>query len=299
MARVQSRTESALQRVLPDTQTLPERLHAAMRYAVLGGGKRVRPLLVHAAGEAASRPLSAAESVRLDIVACSVECIHAYSLAHDDLPCMDDDVLRRGKPTVHVEYDEATALLVGDSLQALAFELLSGEWLTGKQAATDAGTSMELVRILATAIGSRGMAGGQAIDLVSVGKTLTLAELERMHGYKTGALIRASVCMGARAIGEFCGDELAQMDHYARCIGLAFQVVDDILDADSTTATLGKTSGKDAVNNKPTYVNIMGLSRARDFADELRLEAHRHLAGFGGRGKRLGELADFVVLRKF
>jgi farnesyl diphosphate synthase len=280
--------------LLPDSRTVPQRLHAAMRYAVLGGGKRVRPLLVHAAGETSPRPMSAADSSRLDVVACAVECIHAYSLAHDDLPCMDDDILRRGKPTVHVEYDEATALLVGDSLQSFAFELLSGE-----SAAPDANVRIALIRILAEAIGSSGMAGGQAIDLASVGKTLSLSELELMHGYKTGALIQASVSMGAHGVGEFPGEELALLDNYARCIGLAFQVVDDVLDAEGSTATLGKTTGKDAVNNKPTYVNIMGLSRAKTFADELRVEAHRNIAGFGMRARRLGELADFVVLRKF
>jgi farnesyl diphosphate synthase len=294
MVGIQARTESALERLLPESRAVPQRLHAAMRYAVLGGGKRVRPLLVHAAGETSPRPLSSAESSRLDVVACAVECIHAYSLAHDDLPCMDDDILRRGKPTVHVEYDEATALLVGDSLQSLAFQLLSGD-----SAAPDANVRIALIRILAEAIGSSGMAGGQAIDLASVGKTLSLPELERMHGYKTGALIRASVSMGAHGIGAFPGEELALLDNYARCIGLAFQVVDDVLDAEGSTATLGKTTGKDAVNNKPTYVNIMGLSRAKTFADELRVEAHRNLAGFGARARRLGELADFVVLRKF
>ncbi|MSQ52027.1 MAG: polyprenyl synthetase family protein [Betaproteobacteria bacterium] len=294
MVQVQSRTESALQRLLPETRAEPKRLHAAMRHAVLGGGKRVRPLLVHAAAETSQRPLMDADLSRLDMLACAVECIHVYSLVHDDLPCMDNDVMRRGKPTVHVEYDEATALLVGDSLQSLAFQLLSEQ-----VAAPEASTRISLIQILAAAAGSRGMAGGQAIDLSSIGKKLSLPELESMNGCKTGALIRASVSMGARAFGRLTGEELVLLDNYARCIGLAFQVVDDVLDTESTSAMLGKTIGKDAVNNKPTYVNIMGLSRAKEFANELRAEAHRNLADFGVRARRLGELADFIVLRKF
>lgn len=294
MAGIQVRIESALERLLPGPDIVPARLHAAMRYAVLGGGKRVRPLLVHAAGEV---PLTAGNdevSARLDIPACAAECIHAYSLVHDDLPCMDDDVLRRGKPTVHVAYDEATALLVGDSLQSIAFQMLADE-----KGALDAYTRISMVRILSMAAGSRGMAGGQAIDLESVGETLSLPELEFMHIHKTGALIRACVNMGARTAGGMSEDELASLDGYGRSIGLAFQVVDDVLDAESTTATLGKTVGKDANANKPTYVNIMGLSPAKLFADELRAQAHQHIARFGQRARRLGELADFIVLRKF
>ncbi len=294
MVQVQSRTESALQRLLPEAQAEPRRLHAAMRYAVLGGGKRVRPLLLHAAAESSQRPLTDSDLRRLDMLACAVECIHVYSLVHDDLPCMDNDVLRRGKPTVHVEYDEATALLVGDSLQSLAFQLVSDEL-----AAPDSNTRISMIQILAVAAGSRGMAGGQAIDLSSVGAVLSASELEMMHSCKTGALIGASVSMGARAFGQFAEHELGLLEDYARCIGLAFQVVDDVLDTESTSATLGKTAGKDALNNKPTYVNIMGLSRAKQLANELRAEAHRSLAEFGVRARRLGELADFIVLRKF
>ncbi len=294
MAGIQARIETALERMLPGPDIAPARLHAAMRYAVLGAGKRVRPLLVHAAGEVVTPEGTEEWLTRLDIPACAVECIHAYSLVHDDLPCMDDDILRRGKPTVHVEYDEAIALLVGDSLQSLAFQLLADERTT-----LDAKTRIAMVRILAMAAGSHGMAGGQAIDLASVGEKLSMPELEFMHIHKTGALIRACVNMGARISGGLNENEFASLDSYGRCIGLAFQVVDDVLDAESTTATLGKTVGKDADDNKPTYVNIMGLSPAKAFAGELRAQAHQNLAVFGKRARRLGELADFIVLRKF
>lgn len=291
MSDIQARVESALDRLLPRSSLAPVRLHEAMRYAVLGGGKRVRPLLVFAAGEVAG-----ADPARLDVVAAAVECIHAYSLVHDDMPCMDDDVLRRGRPTVHVQYDEATALLVGDSLQTEAFDLLAGHVL-----ADDAKVQLEMSRILARASGSRGMAGGQAIDLDAVGKALTLPELEFMHIHKTGALIRASVALGARCSAGLPVQELELLDRYARCIGLAFQVVDDVLDYEAPTEALGKTAGKDAANNKPTYVSLLGLPRAKEMARELRDEAARALAdlGGGGRTQRLAELADFVVLRRF
>jgi farnesyl diphosphate synthase len=289
MVRVQARVEAALERFLPSEKVAPQRLHEAMRYAVLGGGKRVRPLLVFAAGEAAG----AADPSRLDAAACAVECIHAYSLVHDDLPCMDDDVLRRGKPTCHVEFDEATALLVGDSLQSLAFQLVAEHRLSD-----DAAVQLEMVRILAAASGSRGMAGGQAIDLDSVGRQLALPELEHMHIHKTGALIRAAVALGARCGGALAPAQLDRLDHYAKNIGLAFQVVDDVLDQESSTATLGKTAGKDAADNKPTYVSVLGLARAKALAGELREEALAALAGMGD-GARLSELADFIVLRKF
>lgn len=289
MGRIQGQVESALERLLPAADVVPHRLHQAMRYAVLGGGKRVRPLLAFGAGE-----IAGADPARLEVVACAVECIHAYSLVHDDLPCMDDDVLRRGRPTCHVEYDEATALLAGDSLQALAFQLLTDQRLAG-----DTATQMEMVRILACACGSRGMAGGQAIDLASVGKTLSLPELEHMHIHKTGALIRASVALGARCAATLSAQELGYLDRYSKCVGLAFQVVDDVLDCEASTATLGKTAGKDAAANKPTYVSVLGAARARSLAEELRTEAHDALAGFGARARRLAELADFIVLRKF
>jgi farnesyl diphosphate synthase len=289
MGKVQARVEAALERFLPSDKVAPQRLHAAMRYAVLGGGKRVRPLLTFAAGE-----LAGADPARLDVAACAVECIHAYSLVHDDLPCMDDDVLRRGKPTCHVEYDEATALLVGDSLQSLAFQLLAEQRI-----ADDAAAQLDMIRILAVASGSRGMAGGQAIDLASVGRTLTLPELEHMHIHKTGALIRAAVALGARCGNPFLPEQFLRLDRYAKYVGLAFQVVDDVLDQESSTATLGKTAGKDAANNKPTYVSVLGLGRARALAEELRAEAVSSLEGLGSGRRRLEALADFIVLRNF
>ncbi len=260
-----------------------------MRYAVLGGGKRVRPLLAFAAGELARAPTE-----RIDAAACAVELIHAYSLVHDDLPCMDNDVLRRGKPTVHVEFDEATAILVGDSLQALAFEMLA----TGRLA-DDASTQLEMLRAAAVASGTRGMAGGQAIDLASIGQVLTLPELEFMHILKTGALIRAAVTLGARCGSALSAEEFGHLDRYAKCVGLAFQVIDDVLDAEAPTATLGKTAGKDAARGKPTYVSVIGLGRARELARALRRDAHAAVEGFGARAERLRDLADFIVLREF
>ena len=285
----QTRIESTLENVLPAPEIAPQRLHRAMRYAVLGGGKRVRPLLAFAAGE-----LTAADTERVAIAAAAVECIHAYSLVHDDLPCMDDDVLRRGRPTCHVEYDEPTALLVGDALQSLAFQLVSEYRL-----ANDPAQQLEMVKLLAIAAGSRGMAGGQAIDLEAVGKTLSVPELEFMHIHKTGALIRAAILLGVR-----CGDDpgekaLARIDGYAKCIGLAFQVVDDVLDAEASTATLGKTAGKDAEQNKPTYVSTMGIAESKAFAEDLRQQALAAVEEFGARALRLRQLADFIVLRKF
>ena len=289
MGDVQARMERALARLLPGPQEVPARLHQAMRYAVLEGGKRVRPLLCFAAGE-----IGAAPAARLEIAAAAVELIHAYSLVHDDMPCMDDDVLRRGKPTVHVEYDQATALLAGDALQSLAFQLLSGTQLAGSSAA-----QLEMVQALAVASGSRGMAGGQAIDLASTGKPLSLPELEFMHIHKTGALIRAAVMLGAGCGEPLDPDAAERLDRYAKCVGLAFQVVDDVLDCDASTATLGKTAGKDAIQGKATYVSALGRARAREFAEELRVRAHTSLAEFGGRAVRLAQLADFIVLRKF
>ncbi|MCX7962392.1 MAG: polyprenyl synthetase family protein [Burkholderiales bacterium] len=281
--------EAVLGRLLPPAQQAPMRLHEAMRYATLEGGKRVRPLLVFAAGE-----LAGAEERRLEIAAAAVELVHVYSLVHDDLPCMDDDVLRRGKPTVHVEYGEATALLAGDALQSLAFQVLAEHRL-----ADDPATQLDMVRTLALAAGSRGMAGGQAVDLESTGKRLDLPELEFMHIRKTGALIRAAVVLGAACGAPLAEAERARLDRYAKCIGLAFQVVDDVLDAAASTATLGKTAGKDSKQGKPTYVQAMGVARAREFAEELRRDAQAALAGLGGRARRLAQLADFIVLREF
>ena len=285
----QQRIEAQLQAVLPGAEIAPQRLHQAMRYAVLGGGKRVRPLLAFAAGE-----LTGADTAHVAIAGAAIELIHAYSLVHDDLPCMDDDVLRRGKPTCHVEYDEATALLVGDALQSLAFQLV-GEY----RVAGDAAVQLEMVKLLAAASGSRGMAGGQAIDLAAIGGSLSLPELEFMHIHKTGALIRAATLLGAHCGGPLEARALAKLDHFAKCIGLAFQVVDDVLDTEATTATLGKTAGKDAQQNKPTYVTVLGVAESKELAAELRRDALAALDTFGARARRLRELADFIVLRKF
>jgi farnesyl diphosphate synthase len=283
-----TRFEAVLGELLPAASIAPQRLHAAMRYAVLDGGKRVRPLLAFAAAE-----LFGADMARAQIAAAAVELIHAYSLVHDDMPCMDDDVLRRGKPTCHVQYDEATALLVGDSLQTLAFQLLAEHRLND-----DAARQLDMLKLLAQASGSRGMAGGQAIDLASVGVALSLPELELMHIHKTGALIRAAVLLGAQC-GNATPAQLAQLDHFAKCIGLAFQVVDDVLDAEADTATLGKTAGKDADHDKPTYVSLLGVKAAREMAQQLHQDALKSLAEFGAGAQRLRELADFIVLRKF
>ncbi|MBS1131617.1 MAG: farnesyl-diphosphate synthase [Proteobacteria bacterium] len=288
MAVTQDRAESALGRFLPGPDCIPARLHEAMRYATLGGGKRVRPLLAHAAGE-----LTGATPEALDIVGCAVEMIHAYSLVHDDLPCMDDDVLRRGRPTCHVEFDEPTALLVGDSLQTMAFELLASQPLGEPK------QQLEMIALLAHASGSRGMAGGQAIDLASVGKPLTQPELELMHALKTGALIRAAVLLGALAGQPLSADERTSLDRFAKRAGLLFQVVDDILDCTASTATLGKTAGKDEAAEKPTYVALLGLDAARTYADELRADARDALSIFGERASRLNQLADFICHRQF
>ncbi|MBU3695992.1 polyprenyl synthetase family protein [Dechloromonas sp.] len=288
MAGTQARTEAALARFLPPADSLPHRLHDAMRYATLGGGKRVRPLLAFAAGE-----LTDAAPDHLDVVACAVEMIHAYSLVHDDLPCMDDDVLRRGRPTCHVEYDEPTALLVGDSLQTQAFELLAAQPLG------DARQQLEMIALLAHASGSRGMAGGQAIDLASVGTALSQPELELMHALKTGALIRAAVMLGALCGRPLSADERNALDRFAKRAGLLFQVVDDILDCTASTATLGKTAGKDEAADKPTYVALLGLDVARIYAEELRTEALSALSMFGERASRLIQLADFICHRQF
>ncbi|MBA5605714.1 polyprenyl synthetase family protein [Duganella sp. FT3S] len=285
MKTVQAASERDLAAYLPGPDVVPTKLHDAMRYALLGGGKRVRPLLVYAAGA-----LFGADEALLSRAAAAVEMIHAYSLVHDDMPCMDDDALRRGKPTVHVAYDEATALLVGDALQSQAFLVLSE--------AAPCERLVPMLRLLAHASGSAGMCGGQAIDLDSVGLSLTLQQLEQMHQLKTGALLRASVVLGALAGKALDDAETAALNTYARAIGLAFQVVDDVLDATADSATLGKTAGKDAADNKPTYVSILGLEPSRALAQQLRLDAHAALAPFGDKALRLRELADLIVQRK-
>jgi farnesyl diphosphate synthase len=279
--------ETVLAGLLPSSRIAPSRLHDAMRYAALGGGKRVRPMLAFAAGE-----VSGADRSRLEIVSAAIELIHAYSLVHDDLPCMDDDTLRRGKPTCHVEFDEATALLAGDALQSLAFQLLVEHRL-----ADDPVAQLQMVQLFAVACGSRGMAGGQAIDLDAVGKALTLPELENMHIHKTGALIRASVLLGARCGQPMDPHALGNLDRYAKCVGLAFQVVDDILDEEADSATLGKTAGKDRESGKPTYTSLLGIPEAKQFAGELLAQAHEALSAFDSRADRLRQLADFIVRR--
>ena len=271
----------------------PAGLGDAMRYAVLDGGKRLRPLLVFAAREAVadSSPDAALDEAALR-AACAVELIHAYSLVHDDMPCMDNDVLRRGKPTVHVQFGEAQALLAGDALQALAFELL-----TPDASAIDDQVQARLCRLLSTAAGHAGMAGGQAIDLASVGMRLDEAQLRQMHRLKTGALLEASVMMGAA-----CGEPTVQardgLQRYGQALGLAFQVVDDILDVTADSATLGKTAGKDAANDKPTYVSLLGLERAQAYASELLDQALSALhASQLTNTQALSELAQRVVNR--
>ncbi len=286
MRNVQHTMEEVLASYLPCSGQEPVRLHEAMRYAALDGGKRVRPLLVFAAGE-----LFGADKALLARAATAVEMIHAYSLVHDDMPCMDDDALRRGKATVHVKYDQATALLVGDALQAQAFLVLS-------ESGGDPARNLEMIRMLAHAAGSGGMCGGQAIDLDSVGMTLSLAELERMHRLKTGALLRASVLLGALSGKALTEPEKLFLEAYADAIGLAFQVVDDVLDATADSGTLGKTAGKDAADNKPTYVSILGLEKSRALAEKLRADAHQALTSFGDKAQRLRELADLIVERK-
>jgi len=286
--QVTARVEEALARFLPSREIAPARLHDAMRYSTLGGGKRVRSMLVFAAGSLADAP-----EARLDVAASAVEMIHAYSLIHDDLPCMDDDVLRRGKPTCHVEFDEATALLAGDALQSLAFQILSEYKLAPRPE-----SQLKMIQLFAIACGSRGMAGGQAIDLDAVGKSLTLPELEHMHIMKTGALIRASILMGVHCGEEMPAAEFERVDRYAKCIGLAFQVVDDILDEEGDAATLGKTAGKDKAAGKPTYTSLMGLPDAKRLAEDLLADAQAALSTFDHRADRLRQLAEFIVHRE-
>lgn len=288
MPNIQQRTERALESALPPPNPTPSHLHNAMRYSVLGAGKRVRPLLCHAAGE-----IFGAHRDLLDAVAVSTELIHVYSLVHDDLPCMDDDILRRGKPTCHVAFDEATALLVGDALQALAFQTLSSP-----QANIDAARQLDMMHTLAAAAGSGGMVGGQALDLAAVGQQLTIDELESMHIQKTGALIRAAVLLGAHCGGAPAG-AISQLGYFANRAGLLFQVVDDILDTESSTAALGKTAGKDAMRNKPTYVSLLGKTKAKELATNLLQESHDALKNFGGQASRLHELANFIAERNF
>ena len=288
LAGCRTRVESSLDQLLPRPKLPPQRLHEAMRYAALGGGKRIRPVLVYAAGKVCGAPPE-----RLDIVAAAVELIHAYSLVHDDLPAMDDDDLRRGRPTCHRAFDEATAILAGDALQTLAFRVLAHV----PELDLPAERRLRMIDELALASGCRGMAGGQALDIDATGRSLSLAELENMHIHKTGALIRASVRLGANCADQVEEQTLRRLDRYAKCIGLAFQIRDDILDVEGDTDTLGKTRGKDAAANKPTYPALLGLDGAREMADDLLGDALTSLQPFDDSAEPLRDLARYIVGR--
>jgi farnesyl diphosphate synthase len=293
LASQSQRAEDALLHFLDSENSIPEHLHEAMRYAVLGGGKRIRPLLVYAASELS--PKEMLDPILVDSAAAAIEMIHAYSLVHDDLPCMDDDDLRRGRPTVHKAYDEATALLVGDALQTRAFEILSTH--EASDSATTITVRLAMIKALAFASGSKGMAGGQAIDLQHVGKKMNLPALEQMHAMKTGALLHCAVQLGGIA-AQLPKEPMASLHSYAQALGLAFQVVDDILDATADSATLGKTAGKDAAQDKPTYVTLKGLDYAQELAKELKGRALNSLNQFGPEADALRHLAGLVVDRK-
>lgn len=286
----QERVEKALELRLPEDTILPGKLHEAMRYSTLDGGKRMRPMLTYSAGKA----LGIAPEV-LDGPACAVEMIHVYSLIHDDLPAMDDDDLRRGKATSHVAFDEATAILAGDALQALAFQTLAHD----KSMNASAESRINMIYALAKASGSLGMVGGQAIDLESVGKKLTLPELENMHIHKTGALIRVAVQLATLSKPDLDLVTASKLDHYAKCIGLSFQVKDDILDEESDTATLGKTQGKDQDNDKPTYPALLGLEGAKKKAQDLHEQAVESLSGFGAEADLLRDLSLYIIQRDY
>lgn len=285
----QARTEKTLKHWLPVAGINPTRLHQAMRYASLDGGKRVRPALVYLTGQ-----MVGAIPAILDGPACALELIHVYSLIHDDLPAMDDDALRRGKATCHIQFDEATAILTGDALQSLAFYILAHD----PNMVDDARLRLKMVETLALASGSRGMAGGQAIDLAAVGSEMNLAELENMHVHKTGALIRASVRLGALSQPDVTEKQLNKLDHYANCVGLAFQIRDDILDVEGDTETLGKTQGADEARNKPTYPALLGMAEAKRHADELHQDAIQSLASWGEAATPLRNLAEYIIQRQ-
>jgi geranylgeranyl pyrophosphate synthase len=286
----QSRVDRALDACLPGTQQHDHKLTEAMRYSLIdGGGKRVRPVMVYATGAA----MGVDEAV-LDTPACAVEMMHTYSLIHDDLPAMDDDDLRRGQPTCHRRFDEATAILAGDALQALAFEILAGSDLQ-----VDERRQLEMLSLLATASGADGMAGGQAIDLAAVGRRLSLEELEAMHRLKTGALIRASILLGAMCSTTITRQELGLLGQYADCIGLSFQIQDDILDVIGDTETLGKPSGSDEKMQKPTYPSILGLDASRKLALDLHQKALVHLEPLDDRADTLRQLSSYIVERTF
>ncbi|GMQ97377.1 MAG: (2E,6E)-farnesyl diphosphate synthase [Gammaproteobacteria bacterium] len=288
LAGYQRRTEAALERWLPSADTHPASLHEVMRYAVLGGGKRIRPVLVYAVGDALD-----VDRTQLDSPACAVELIHAYSLIHDDLPAMDDDELRRGRPTCHKAFGEAEAILAGDALQSLAFHILAANEFT----AVSATARLEMVNTMAMASGSRGMAGGQAIDLASEGKSLSLLELENMHIHKTGALIRASIRLGALCAPDLESEQLKSLEHFGSCIGLAFQIQDDVLDETGDTSRLGKQSGADRARLKSTFPMVVGLAASRTRAHELLEEGLASLDEFGQTAEPLRQVARYIVSR--
>jgi len=285
----QSRVEKHLKYWLPSQDTIPQRLHAAMRYSSLDGGKRIRPALVYATGNALGVALE-----QLDGPACAIELIHAYSLVHDDLPAMDNDALRRGKPTCHIAYDEATAILTGDALQTLAFYILAND----THMVENQSLRMRMVGVLAQNSGSIGMVGGQAIDLDAVGKEINLDELKNMHLCKTGALIKASILMGALSFPQIDDNTLKILTAYADSVGLAFQIQDDILDIESDTATLGKTQGADMARNKPTYPALMGMVAAKQLASDLHSRALNALQSIEGNTETLKWLANYIIARK-
>jgi len=282
------RIESVLDHWLPAATRHPYKLHEAMRYSALDGGKRIRPLLIYATGLASGQNLD-----ELDGPACAVELMHVYSLIHDDLPCMDDDDLRRGKPTSHKAFDEATAVLTGDALQALSFQILSSD----PRMTTLGGIRSSMIQTLSSSVGSRGMAGGQAIDLDSVGKELSISELEAMHIHKTGALIRASMRMATLNKPSLPESHVMALDHYAKFVGLAFQIRDDILDVEGDTETLGKQSGADIALNKPTFPGIIGMAASKEQAQRLHQQALESIASFGPQANVLRDIADFIVAR--
>ncbi|MDY3330558.1 MAG: farnesyl diphosphate synthase [Pelistega sp.] len=291
LTKAVEQVETSLQQQLPTEDILPGVLHEAMRYAVLGPGKRVRAALVYAAGLACIGRVDATQLKSLSLAACAVELIHAYSLVHDDLPCRDDDDMRRGRPTCHIQYGEAMALLAADALQPFAFQLLA-------QMPIAPALIVQSVSVLAKASGSLGMVGGQVIDVANVGNLLELPQLQQMHRMKTGAMIEASVVLGAIASGA--NSELRRaLETYAAAMGLAFQVVDDILDVTADSVALGKTAGKDAQANKPTYVSIMGLEASRQLAEDLHKKAIEALLPLGPSAQRLRELADFIIRRHY
>ncbi len=289
MAQSRQQVDAALEHWLPADNQQPQRLHEAMRYTVFNGGKRIRPFLVYATGHALGIPM-----IALDGAACAVELIHAYSLVHDDLPAMDDDDLRRGQPTCHIAYDEATAILVGDALQTLAFQVV----IRDPKLSGSTQSKLKILDTLASASGSLGMVGGQSIDLESIGKTLSIEDLENMHLHKTGALIRCSICIPALATPNLNPRTFENLDRYAQCIGLSFQIQDDILDEESNTETLGKTQGKDRDHDKPTYPLLLGIDGAKQKAQDLNAQALDALSQFGNEANLLRELSKYIIERE-